>query len=85
MNFVDKEDDVALTLYFVNKSLNTALKLSTELSTGNESGKVKEIELLVSQIERNIACVYSLSDTLSDSGLTYTGFTDKAWIVLGPS
>ena len=82
MHLIDKEDYISLTLYLINESLYTALELTSELSSCNEGSQVKEVDFLVSEVERNISLIYPLSDTLCYSGLADTGFTDKAWIVL---
>ena len=85
MDLVNKEDYISLALNFVHKTLNTALELSAELSSRNKRGQVEQIDLLVSKIERNIALVDPLGNTLRNGSLADTRFTDKAGIVLGPS
>ena len=85
MDLVNKEDYISLALNFVHKTLNTALELSAELSSRNERGQVEQIDLLVGKIERNIALVDPLGNTLRNGSLADTRFTDKAGIVLGSS
>ena len=78
MDLVNKEDYISLALNFVHKTLNTALELSAELSSRNKRGQVEQIDLLVSKIERNIALVDPLGNTLRNGSLADTRFTDKA-------
>ena len=83
MYLVDEEDNVALLLDLVNEALYAALELSAELSSRDESGEVEQVELLIREIQRNIALVYPLGDTLGDSGLADAGLADEAGVVLG--
>ena len=43
MNLIDKEDDIALGFNFLDKTFDTALKLTAELSSGNQSSKIQQI------------------------------------------
>jgi len=85
MNLVNKEDNIALVLNFVNKTFNSALKLTPELSAGNESGKVEKINFLISQTGRNFALGNFDCKTFCNSGFTYAGFADKARVIFSSS
>ena len=82
---VDKEDNVAFCLYLVDKAFYSALKLTSELSSRNESSQVKEKYFLVGQLERYLPCCYLLSKTLCNGSFADAGFTDKAGIVFLPA
>ena len=82
MYLVNEKDNVALGLHLVNKTFHTALKLTSELSSCNKSGKIKEKYFLVSKLEGHLSCCDFLRKSLGNGSLTNTGFADKAGIVL---
>ena len=85
MNLINKENNITLVLYFVNKPLNSALKLTSELRTCNESSKVKKIYFFVCKASRNFSLSNSDCKSLSYSRFTYAGLTDKTRIIFCPA
>lgn len=82
MHLVNKKNDIAVGLDFVNKILDSAFKLTAELSSGNKSGKIKQVYFLVCKPCGNFAAGNFQRKTLRDCCFTNAGFTDKAGIVL---
>ena len=82
MHLVDKEDNVALCLNLLDKTLYSALKLTSELSACNKRGKVEKLNLFVGKLCGNLSIRNPESQTLCDSGFTDARLTDKAGIVL---
>ena len=81
MYLVNEQDNIALLLDLLNKSLAAALKLTSELCARNERSQVEQVDFLVLQMERNVARNYLLGDTLRNSGLSDTRLTYKAGVV----
>ena len=82
VNLVNKQDDIPLLLDLLNKSLDSALKLSSELRTCDQRGHVQQIDLLVFQVERHVTGCDAERDTLRNGGLADARLTDQAGIVL---
>ena len=85
VHLVNKQNDVAVFSDLVQKSLDTALELPSELGPGYQRGQVKKVDLLVLQLDGNIARNYLLRDAFRNGGLSDSGFSYQAWIVLLPS
>ena len=84
VDLVDEENDVALSVgHFFDDALESFLKLTFVLGTGDEGTHVERVELFVLQIFGNIAAHNTLGKSLDDSRLTGTRFTDQNRIVLG--
>ena len=81
MHFVNEQHNVARVLNLIDKRLNTALKLSAELSSRDKRGEVKQVQFLALKSERNIAARQFQCDTLRDCSFADARFTDKARIV----
>jgi len=82
MHLIDEEDDVAVLLHFVHKSLDAAFKLAAELRTGDERGEVEQVYLFFGELRGNFAVCYTQGKSLGYSGLADAGFADKAGVVL---
>ena len=52
---LDKEDYISLCLYFVNTPLDTAFKLTSELSSRYKRCKVKKLNFFILESLRNIS------------------------------
>ena len=64
-----------------DKPQNSRLKLTAELSSGNERCKVNEPNLRVNKTLRDSLINYSLSQGFGNSSLTNSGLTDKAGVI----
>ena len=85
MNLIDKENNIALVLNLVNKALNSALKLTSELSTCHKSGKVKKINFLICKTGRHLTLCNLNCKSLCYSGFADTRLTDKARVIFSSS
>ena len=84
VDLVDEENDVALSVgHLFDDALESFLKLTFVLGTGDEGTHVERVELFVLQILRYITTHDALGEALDDSRLTGTRFTDQNRIVLG--
>ena len=82
MNLVDEEDNLPLTLHHsLDHSLESFLKLTLILGTGNEGTHIQRVELLVLQIFRHIATHDTPCQALHDGGFTRTRLTNKNRII----
>ena len=81
MHLVNKKNDIAVGLDLVNKILDSAFKLTAELSSGNKSGKIKQVYFLVCKPCGNFATGNFQRKTLRNGCFSNAGFTDKAGIV----
>ena len=82
MNLIYNKDDISRILDFLEKSKQSALILTAELCSCNESGKIKKVKLLILEFIGYVTPHYLLRKCLRNSGLTYAGLTYKARIVL---
>ena len=83
MDLVYKQYYIAGVLYFLHKTLDTALKLSPELGAGYKPRKVKQIYFLVKQSRRSVAVRDFKGETLGYCSLSDARFTYKTRVVLG--
>ena len=82
MHLINKENNVALSLNLFDKTLYSALKLTSELRTGNKRGEVEKLNFLIGKLCRNLTVGNSESQALSNSGFTDSRLTYKTGIVL---
>ena len=82
VHLVDEKYDIALGLDLVDKPLDTAFKLTAELGSGDKSGEIKQVYLLVQQAGRHIAAGNPEGQPLGNGGLAHTGFAYQAGIIL---
>ena len=82
MHLVNDQDDVPGLADFLDESLHTALELATELGPGHQGRQVQQVDLLIPQLKGHLPGYNTLGQALGNSGLTYTGLTDKAGIIL---
>ena len=82
VNLVDEEDNLPLTLHHsLDHSLESFLKLTLILGTGNQCTHIKRVELLVLQVFRHIATHDTTCQAFHDSGFTRTRLTNKNRII----
>ena len=81
MHFINKENNVALSLNLFDKTLYSALKLTSELRTGNKRGEVEKLNFLIGKLCRNLTVGNSESQALCNSGFTDSRLTYKTGIV----
>lgn len=88
MELVDEQDDTRTIfcslLNLIEDGLYTLLILALVLRTRHEGTHIKGVEAR-NEGCGNIAIDDTLCETLCDSGLAYTGFTNENWVVLGPA
>ena len=82
VDFVDHQNDVAQALDLVNEALHPGLKLAPELGTRHQGGEIQQIDLLLPQLEGDIAGSDALGQTLGDGSLAHAGLTDEAGVIL---
>ena len=83
MHLVDEKNDIPLALDLVDEPLDAALELPAELRSGNQRGKVEQVNLLFAQARRDeIRVLQRVSEALGDGGLADAGFADEAGVVL---
>ena len=82
VNLVDHQNNVPQALHLVDKALHPALELAPELGAGHQSCQIQQVDLLVPQLEGHVALGDPLGQPLRDGGLTHTGLTDQAGVVL---
>ena len=66
MHLIDEEDDVAVLLHFVHKSLDAAFKLAAELGPRHQGGQIQQMDFLVQQPRRHIPRGYAQGQPLGD-------------------
>ena len=86
MYLIDKQDDLALTLYHgIDNAFQPFLELALIFSTGHEGAHVQRIDFLGLQVFRHVLTDYSLGNAFRNSSLSDTRLTDQDRIVLRPS
>ena len=82
MDLVDHQNDVAQFFDLVDEALHPLLKLAPELGPGHQRRQVKEIDLLIPQLEGHIPRNDPLGKALRDGGLAHAGLADETGVVL---
>ena len=82
MDLVDHQDDVTQLFDLVDEALHPLLKLAPELGPGHQRRQVKEIDLLIPQLEGHIPRNDPLGKALRDGGLAHAGLADETGVVL---
>ena len=83
MDFVDKEDDIALSRrHFIDHALQAFLKFALIFRSRYERSHIEGVKMLILQIFRHVAAHNALCDTLNYGCFTRTRFADKNRIVL---
>mmetsp|Transcript_26776 Transcript_26776/g.58372 ORF Transcript_26776/g.58372 Transcript_26776/m.58372 type:complete len:1072 (-) Transcript_26776:90-3305(-) len=83
VHLINHQNDVVVLLDLIHELLQTLLKLTTVLGTGNQQTHVKGDDLLALNGLRHVTVADLLGQTLSHGGLAHTRLTDKARVVLG--
>ena len=84
VDFIEKEDDIACALGFVDNLFKPLLKLSAILGSGNDSCHIQRHDSLRLHLFRHLATVNRLSETFGNGGLAHASLADKYGIVLRP-
>ena len=83
MDLIDEEDDATLGLrHLVDHAFQTLLKLTLILRSSHQCTHIERVELLVLQVLWYVATHDTSCQTLNDSGLTCTRFTNQNRVVL---
>ena len=86
MDLVDEEDDLPFALGdFADDGLQTLLELTLVLRPSDEGTHVEGIDLLGAKVLRDVSTDNTIGETLGDSSLPHTGFTDEDWVILRPT
>ena len=84
MQFIDKEDDLAIgILNLIQNGFQTFLKLTTIFCTGDQCTHIQGKQLLVLQSFRYIPADNSLCQTLYGCRFADTRLTDQYRVILG--
>ena len=81
MHLVNEKNDIALVAHLVNKTFDSAFKLTSELRACNESRQIKQINLLVCKACGHFALGNFNGKTLGNGCFSDARLTDKAGIV----
>ena len=82
MHLIDEEDDVAVLLHFVHKSLDAAFKLAAELRTGDERREIQKLHFFFAQLRGHFACRNAQGKPLCNGRFTDARLTDETRIIL---
>ncbi len=86
VDFVDKKDYFPVgTGHFVYNGLQSFLKFTFVLGSGDECAHVERVNLLCAQVFRDISSHDTLCKTLGNRSLACTRFTDKHGVIFGAS
>merc|ERR1719359_2035869 len=83
VHLIDEKNDVFIALDFIHELLQTLFELTTVLGTGDEETHVESHHALGVEGIRNVVGRDLLGETFGDGGLTDTGLTNQARVVLG--
>ena len=79
---VNDQNDIPGLANFFDQTLHAALELAAELGARHQCRQVKEIDLLVPQLEGHLPGGDALGQTLGNGGLAHARLADKAGVVL---
>ena len=82
MHLVNDQDDIAGLADLLDQALHAAFKLAAELGAGHQRRQVKEVDLLIPQLEGHLTRGDALGQTLGNGGLAHARLTDEAGIIL---
>ena len=82
VNFINDENDVALTADFFNEALHAAFKLTAKLGACHKGCKVQQENLLILQLNGNTALSDALGKPLGNGRFANARLTDETGIVL---
>ena len=81
VDFIDKQQRVAVFFKSVQHGFQTFLEISTVLGTRHQRGQIQREQFLALQSVRHIAAIDSLGEPFDNSGLAHARFTDQARVV----
>ena len=81
MDFIYKQNNIALALDLIYKAFDSALKLTAELCAGNKRSKIKQIDLFIRKAGGNFSFCDFNGKALCNSGFADARLTDQAGIV----
>ena len=82
VHLVDDKDHVAGLADLLDEALHAAFKLAPELGARHQRRQVKEIDLLIPQLEGHLSGGNALGQTLGNGGFAHARLADEAGIVL---
>ena len=82
VHFIDKQNDVATGLDFLQHLLQALFEITAVTAAGDQGTKVERVQLLVLESLRHFPTDDVLSEPFDDRGLAYAGLADQHGVVL---